>query len=93
MEVWRYTLPFGDTLRSGRYERIPRGAVPLCVMVQRAEIVVYMLLNPTAEKVGRRFAVVATGWHRESMGDWAYIGSVETRAPDRAWHVFDLGEE
>src|SRR5258706_89514 len=79
---------------------IPRGSQILCVQVQSSEPKIWVLVDPLAKNVCRRFAIRGTG-EKITTGDamasyndpvGRYVGTWQTTLSE-VWHLFDLGEE
>lgn len=90
--VWKYEVPIG----SGDWFNleIPMRASPLCVQMQtislgglRAVPQLWMLVDPAAPRVTRRFRIAGTGY---SLPDGlAYIGTFQMADGQLVGHLFE----
>lgn len=88
MKIWKFTL-------SATSVEMPAGARLLSAGVQDHDIVVWALVDPYAERVWRRIAVVPTGGAppAESGGFLATVTMDHQVEGRLVFHLFDRGEE
>lgn len=85
--VWKFEIPITDTF----VKSMPSGAELLSVQVQHEQPMLWALVDPRAERVSRKFALVGTG--HEHMGPWGrYVGTFQLRGGALVFHLFDHGE-
>jgi hypothetical protein len=67
---------------------IPKGAKALSVVMQRGNIVAYMLVDPRNEMEKRKFVLLGTGWDLpdQLMEDLDFVGTVNDEP--YIWHLF-----
>jgi hypothetical protein len=83
--IWKYNLPRKDATTLS----IPEVRQPLCVKMQDNMITVWYMVDPNAEKVNVKHAVVGTGWDigQEFPYDYTdFIGTVKDGS--FIWHIF-----
>ena len=88
-EIWKYILDRTDRAPVS----MPKGAQVLSAGVQGdCDLVcIWALVDPEAERVGRRISVYGTGWPiADDPG--VFVGTVSTADGALVWHVFDGGE-
>lgn len=84
--IWKYELTPGRTTLS-----VPKGERVLCVMTQYDDvhICIWMLVDPSAEKVERTFICIGTGHQVEDRQLGKYIGTVKLHDDEIIAHVFE----
>ena len=87
-EIWKYTLP----IQRDTELCVPPGAVLLHVVQAPSSggIALWMMVNPDAMPVMRRFAVIGTGECFDDLIEEQYVGTAILGG--FVWHVFDRGE-
>lgn len=83
--VWKYKLGYDITLL-----QVPDGAEPLSVQKQPDGFALWMMVDPTAAPVERRFVCRGTGWGFFPAEGDKYISTVQ-ESDGTVWHFFDLG--
>lgn len=84
--IWKYQL------RSGANEvEMPASAKILTAQMQGEQLVLWALVNPKREKVGRFIFVYGTG-EPLPVEPGEYVASVQTHGGAFIWHVVDGGE-
>lgn len=89
MQVWKYTLKQVGTTT---LEMPPFGKVLTCQM-QRGQLSLWVLVNPTNSKLPRRFIVVGTGHNFAEylhQKDLAYIDTIQMAEGSLVFHVFEI---
>jgi len=68
---------------------MPENAQVLCVQMQRGQVCMWYMCDPSQPKVKRLFRVVGTGHEMSSgnMNEMSYVGTVQHN--DLVWHVFE----
>lgn len=82
-EVWKYRL----RIVGGNTIEMPRDATTLTVAMQDGHLTAWALVDPRAEREGRKFIVTGTGIPIELSNGTQYIGTVQDGV--FVWHVFE----
>ena len=91
-EIWKYIA----SPSSAAPVSMPRGAQILSAAAQADCVCLWALVDPEAERVGRRINVYGTGWPIDGDPDifiGIFVGTVSLAGGALVWHVFDGGEE
>ena len=84
MTIWKFEVPL-----TGRFSiDMPAGAKILCVQTENGEPYMWALVEESAEKVHRLFALFTTGHDMNDVGRAHYIGTFQR--PPLVWHLFEL---
>lgn len=81
--IYKYTLPVTDIARAD----MPAGAKVLTVQVQRGEVCIWALVDPSNREETRRFRIAGTG-HPIDDDVGSFIGTVQLGA--LVFHIFNL---
>jgi len=84
--IWKFEVPILDEFTL----RMPEGAKVLSVGEQWGTLVLWALVDPTAECVDKRFAVRGTGHPTHDLSAEDYIGTAITGGGSLVWHVFGV---
>ena len=81
--IWKYQLRDAD-----RFEiDMPFGAIIVSVQAQRDIGVLWAIVDPSAERVTRKFRTVGTGW-TISTTIWTHRGTFQ-KAIGLVWHLLE----
>lgn len=87
--VLKYPLQIGRGQVTA--QRLPVGAKPLTVQVQRGDVQLWAEVDPTAEAEPRSFICVPTGDPDVPIDDrYVHIGSVQTHDEHLMWHFYEV---
>lgn len=87
MKIYKYQLELADT----QLVEMPANAKILSVQIQRTEICLWAMVNPSDGKISRRIFMAATGHEiRHETAFAPHIGTAQQG--DFVWHFFDGGE-
>ena len=87
--IWKFPLgEVNDLLTLS----VPKGAELLTMQVQNGEPCIWALVDPSAPKVTRAFAVRGTGHDASGLEASKHVGSFQLLGGRLVFHVFDLGE-
>ncbi|KKL56065.1 hypothetical protein LCGC14_2249180 [marine sediment metagenome] len=82
--IWKYNIPV-----EGYYSiEMPFGAEILSFQLQYGLPTIWVLVEPTSEKVERRFRLVGTGHYIEESG-LKYIGTIKMLNDKLVYHLFE----
>ena len=84
MTIWKYEIPIADSFSL----EMPAGATILCVQTQEGEPCLWALVDESAEKVQRLFALYSTGHTINDIGRTQYLGTFQR--PPLVWHLFEI---
>lgn len=84
--IYKYPLQIEDN----QVFEVPKGAIILCVQIQREEPVLYALVDPSAETEEREFQVTGTGHELIDDVSRVYLGTIQLRGGDLVFHVFEI---
>ena len=84
-KVWKYPL----LLQDYQVVEMPFGAKILSFQLQNSVPTIWCLVEPTQEKVIRRFRMVGTG-HKIEEGGLQYIGTIQITDINLIYHLFEF---
>lgn len=83
MQIWKFPLKVTDT----QIVSVPIGGKVLSVDTQGGVICLWIMVDPSAEKENRKFAIIGTGNPMTVVDHQKFIGTVQT--PPFVWHIFE----
>ena len=90
-QIWKFEQDGRHLVTGPMVIVMPKGAEILSAGVQRSDtLVVWAMVDPSAEQVEHKIFVVWTGWDVDVRGLGRFIDTVH--AIGLVWHIFDVGE-
>jgi hypothetical protein len=90
-EIWKFPLELSDEVEVS----MPIDAKVLSVSNQRPRIMLWALVDPSAEKEIRKFRIYGTGHQFKSAENLKFVGTVQDPHGtfELVWHVFEVIEK
>jgi hypothetical protein len=82
--VWKFPLDIAD----GQTITAPTDATVLHLAMQDGRPCLWLLVDPTKERVEMKIKVIGTGWSPVDTTTWQYIGTVLENGGRLVWHCF-----